>query len=103
MHTRLLLTLSALAMGCAGESAVPGNSDAPTADTPAMIGENQMPPAWPFAEAENTATITLKRTVNRTKPILRVSHDIDDGGWQFLDGGTVTEADASVVSLREIL
>lgn len=62
-----------------------------------------MQPSWPFAEAENTATITLKRIVNRTAPILWVSHDIDDGGWQFLDGEAVTEADASVVSLREIL
>lgn len=62
-----------------------------------------MRPSWPFADVENTATITLKRIVNRTAPILLVSHDADDGGWQFLDGGEVTEDDASVVSLREIL
>jgi hypothetical protein len=58
---------------------------------------------WPFADTENTAAITLKRIVDRTAAILLVSHDIDDGSWQFLDGGTVADVDAAVVSLREIL
>ena len=59
--------------------------------------------SWPFSDAENTATITLKRIIDGTAPILWVSHDLDDGIWQFLDGGTVTDDDASVVALREIL
>ena len=35
-------------------------------------------------------------------PILRVTHDAEDGAWQFLDGGTVSEENASIVSLEEI-
>ena len=103
MQTRLLWALSALAIGCAGDSAAPANNDGKRAETPAVTDGDQMQKPWPFAETENTATITLKRIVDRTAPILLVSHDIDDGGWQFLDGGTANEDDASIVSLGEIL
>jgi hypothetical protein len=58
--------------------------------------------AWPFANPKNETVITLKSIVSGVKPILRVSHDADDGGWQFLDGSDVTEKDASIVSLEEI-
>ncbi len=36
------------------------------------------------------------------KPILHVTHDADDGMWQFLDGTTVSEENASIVRLEEI-
>jgi hypothetical protein len=62
-----------------------------------------MPAAWPFADAENTAAITLKRIVAGIAPILLVTHDSEDGCWQFLDGGEISDEDASVVALREIL
>src|SRR5947209_12602760 len=38
---------------------------------------------WPFAEPEDLAVFTLKRIVRGESPILMVSHDEDDGGWQF--------------------
>ena len=59
--------------------------------------------AWPFADAENVAVITIDRIVDGHQPILYVTHDAEDGGWQFLDGGHASEEDARVVSLRGIV
>ena len=61
-----------------------------------------MPADWPFSDPENVAVFTLKRIVRGESPIVRVTHDEDDGGWQFLDGGEVAVEEASVVSLRQI-
>lgn len=36
-------------------------------------------------------------------PILMVSHDADDGGWQFLCGTTNDPADGKIVHLDEIV
>jgi hypothetical protein len=66
------------------------------------MGEANMSAAWPFADPENLAAITLKRIVRGESPILRVCHDEDDGGWQFLDGGEVAVEDASLVSLLHV-
>ncbi len=57
---------------------------------------------WPFADPKNVAVITLKSITMGGSPILHVTHDADDGMWQFLDGSTVSEANASVVSLETI-
>ena len=54
--------------------------------------------SWPFESARNTASITT-RQVLAGAPVLRVSHDADDGGWQFLCGTTDDPADARVVGL----
>ncbi|MGC4007164.1 MAG: hypothetical protein QM811_30160 [Pirellulales bacterium] len=40
--------------------------------------------------------------MRESQPILYAVHD-EDGGWQFLDGGTVSDEDASVVSLKQIV
>jgi hypothetical protein len=61
-----------------------------------------MPADWPFDDPENLAVITLKRIVRGETPILRVTHDEDDGGWQFLDGDEVAVEEASLVSLRQM-
>jgi hypothetical protein len=61
-----------------------------------------MPEIWPFAEPENLAVFTLKRVIRGESPILLVSHDEDDGGWQFLDGAEAAVEDAAIVSLREM-
>ena len=63
-----------------------------------MIPQDQ----WPFDDPKNVVVITLKSIVKGGKPILHVAHDADDGTWQFLDGSTVSEENASVVSLEEI-
>jgi hypothetical protein len=55
--------------------------------------------SWPFESATNTASITTRQVLEAGAPILRVSHDADDGGWQFLCGTTDDPADARVVGL----
>ncbi len=58
---------------------------------------------WPFTETENTACFTQSHIIEQGAPILLVTHDADDGSWQFLDGSdNVRLVDALVVSLREI-
>ena len=57
---------------------------------------------WPFADPKNVAVITLKAIAKGGSPILHVAHDAEDGAWQFLDGSTVSEENASVISLEEI-
>lgn len=58
---------------------------------------------WPFEDPENVAVITTDKIVKREGPILYVTHDEDDGMWQFLDGGEVREEDARILSLKEIV
>ena len=41
---------------------------------------------WLFDQAPNTATIVSKSIIEDGHPILFVTHDEDDHGWQFLDG-----------------
>jgi hypothetical protein len=57
---------------------------------------------WPFADPENVATITLWRILRGDSPILWVTHDEDDGGWQFLDGRECSPADGAIVSMRSM-
>jgi hypothetical protein len=58
---------------------------------------------WPFDQPPNCAVITVKAIMSGELPILFVSHDEDDHGWQFLSGKLVSKEDASVVALREIV
>jgi hypothetical protein len=59
--------------------------------------------AWPFDQPKNCAVITLRAIVFGGAPVLLVSHDADDDGWQFLGGGNFDMADAGVVSLAEMV
>ena len=59
---------------------------------------------WPFSDAPNVAVITTREIVEGRTWIAIVSHDADDGGWQFFGPrGAGTEGDARVVSLRSIV
>jgi hypothetical protein len=58
---------------------------------------------WLFTDPPDTAVITVRNIVYEGRPILHVSHDIEDGMWQFLDGDLVSMEDALVVSLVEIV
>lgn len=40
--------------------------------------------------------------MNKESSILLVSHDEDDGMWEFLDGDDINEEEAMIVSLLEI-
>jgi len=60
-------------------------------------------PDWPFSDPPNTASITLRRILREGRPIRLVTHDVEDGSWQFLDGEEITEEDALVVGLDTVL
>ena len=56
-----------------------------------------------FEEQDNTMVITTKDIISGIKPVLFVSHDYEDGMWEFLDGEDIDENKACIVSLAEIL
>ena len=57
---------------------------------------------WPFDQPPSCAVLTL-RPILAGAPILYVSHDLDDDGWQFL-GGEPPRADLVVlVALSEVV
>lgn len=57
---------------------------------------------WPFEDPRNTAAITTRLVLETGAPVLRVTHDADDGSWQFLCGTTDDPADARVVGLGRL-
>jgi hypothetical protein len=58
---------------------------------------------WSFVDAYGTMVVTSRAVVHDQRPILYVSHDADDGMWQFHDGSTVNAKDAMVVGLGEVV
>ena len=55
--------------------------------------------SFPFSDAPDTAAIICRHVLDGEAPIRYVSHDEDDGMWQFLCGGLHETADARLVSL----
>lgn len=99
-HRCWILLASVALAGCGVDDASPSrtapfNAIGPKEEETAMVSK------WPFKDAENVAVITLTQIVNGSKPILYVVHD-DEGDWQFLDGGDVSEKDAATVSLKQV-
>jgi hypothetical protein len=62
-------------------------------------------PTKKFKEADNTAVFTTKFVVNDKKVITYVTHEKEDGAWQFFssDNSNNFEDVAKVVGLGEIL
>ena len=58
---------------------------------------------WPFADPMNVASITTRQVLKENCPIRIVSHDEDDGCWQFLCGTTDDPDDSMVVALERIV
>ncbi len=57
-----------------------------------------------FNEPENTACIVCNHVLDNQHPILYVTHDEDDGGWQFLCGqDDHTQDDAKIISLKQVV
>ena len=56
---------------------------------------------WPFEAPRNTAVITTVRVTDHDYPVLLVTHDSDDGGWQFLCGGAAGANEARIIGLEE--
>lgn len=57
---------------------------------------------WPFEQPPNTAASTTREILEGKAPVLRVTHDADDGGWQFLPNTAVSPEDARVVGLEHM-
>jgi hypothetical protein len=57
---------------------------------------------WLFDDPPNVAVLTTYQVL-KGETILYVSHDEEDGSWQFHTGETVNESDAKVVSLKRIV
>lgn len=57
---------------------------------------------FPFNDAPNTSTIICSHILEQGADILYVSHDEDDGMWQFLCGKSHETTDAKLVSLEEV-
>lgn len=55
-----------------------------------------------FYDSPDTVTIICCHILEKQTPILYVSHDEDDGMWQFLCGETHEIDDAKLVSLKEV-
>ena len=58
---------------------------------------------WPFDQPKDCATVVSKSIIDGGKPILHVSHDEDDHGWQFLDGISEELDDLEIIGLSHIL
>ncbi|QQC64329.1 hypothetical protein [Paraburkholderia ginsengisoli] len=58
---------------------------------------------WPFSDPPNVVAIANRKIVEGADWIAYVSHDLDDGAWQFHTADAeVAEGDAVLVSLRNI-
>jgi hypothetical protein len=67
-----------------------------------------MPPpddAWAFEDPPNLAVLTTRKVRSGAFFVDYVTHDEDDGGWQFhsRQEGPVDSDDAMVVSLRSVI
>lgn len=58
---------------------------------------------WPFDQPRNCATLTMRQILEGTEPILLVSHDEDDHGWQFIGTSNACFEDGRVVCLEEMV
>jgi hypothetical protein len=70
--------------------------------SPQPAGLDSSMDEWPFADSENVATLTTRQVVEDGEPILIVFHYADDGMWQLSTAASFEEADAMIVSLREV-
>ena len=63
------------------------------------------PCEWLFRDPVNTAVLTTRSIVHGGAWIAHVSHDADDGGWQFHDSSPAAPRDEDVllVSLQSMV
>jgi hypothetical protein len=60
---------------------------------------------WLFADPPNLAVIVDKRIIANNAWIAYVSHDLDDGAWQFhaADSPESSQSESVVISLRNVV
>jgi hypothetical protein len=62
-----------------------------------------MDSTWKFDQPPNCGVITTKQIAAGKGPVLHVTHDLDDHGWQFLGGEDAGTEDAAIVGLSCIV
>ena len=58
---------------------------------------------FPFNEPENVAVFTCVHVLENKETVCYVTHDEDDGVWQFLCNRNHNLSDARVISLKEMV
>ncbi|MES2594464.1 MAG: hypothetical protein V4662_03960 [Verrucomicrobiota bacterium] len=61
------------------------------------------PDPWPFEDSKNVAVFTTIQILRLGQPVLHVSHDEEDGSWQFHTGENVSMGDMLIVALEEMV
>ena len=56
---------------------------------------------WPFDQPRNCASFVTREVMDREEPILLVTHDSDDHGWQFIGSSDGTPENARIILLSE--
>jgi hypothetical protein len=56
---------------------------------------------WPFDQPQNCAVFVTREVMDREEPILLVTHDTDDHGWQFIGATDGTKPNARIIALSE--
>jgi len=59
--------------------------------------------AWKFEDTPNLAVLTTSPVASGVDWIAYVSHDADDGGWQFHGTQTPTVENGAVLGLGEVV
>ena len=62
-----------------------------------------VPADWPFEDPPNVAVIATPDVMNGSAWIAFISHDEDDGSWQFHGPRDSDPSEAEVVALRRVL
>jgi hypothetical protein len=57
--------------------------------------------SWPFDQPRNCAVVVTRKVLDREEPILLVTHDSDDHGWQFIGSSGGTVETGRVIALHE--
>ncbi len=58
---------------------------------------------YKFQESEETACFVCDHVMNKTRPILYVTHEQEDGFWQFLCGHpNHIDSNIKIISLKQV-
>jgi hypothetical protein len=59
--------------------------------------------SWPFDQPRDCAVVVTREVLERSEPILHVTHDSDDHGWQFIGCSEGTSENGRVIALHEVV
>ena len=59
--------------------------------------------SWPFDQPENCGVVSVRDVMLGNAPVLLVTHDEEDHGWQFLNGGECKMEDVVLVLFKNVV